>query len=142
MSVQISCEIAEGRVIGPMCGCLERFQREIDLWIRSWKINKILMSSHRDSLVVQWVKDQAFSLLWLRLQLSCGLNPWPWNFCMPWAWPKIKNKNKKQAVIKSKTPKPRSNPMQNRCHFLPYSGVLMGLVYWVITCIWKLKASW
>ena len=30
--------------------------------------------------MAQWVKDLVLSLLWLWLQLWCGLDPWPWNF--------------------------------------------------------------
>ena len=37
------------------------------------------------SLMVQRVKDLAFSLLWLRL------SPWPRNFYMLQMWPKKKN---------------------------------------------------
>ena len=40
------------------------------------------------SLVAQWVKDPALSLLWLRF------DPWPRNFRMLWMWPKHKNKVK------------------------------------------------
>ena len=36
------------------------------------------------SLVVQWAKDLALSLLWHRF------SPWPGNFRMLWAWRKIK----------------------------------------------------
>ena len=38
--------------------------------------------------MVQWVKDPALSLLWLRLLLWPGFNPWPRKLCMPQAWPK------------------------------------------------------
>ena len=37
---------------------------------------KILESS----LVAQWIKDLAFSLLWLRWLQWCGFDPWPGNF--------------------------------------------------------------
>ena len=43
------------------------------------------------SLVAQWVKDPALSLLWLWLQLWHGFDPWPRNFCMPQAQPERKN---------------------------------------------------
>ena len=36
----------------------------------------------------QQAKDLALSLLWLRLLLLCGLDPWPRKFHMLWAWPK------------------------------------------------------
>jgi len=50
---------------------------------------------HRSSLVRQWLKDLALSLLWLGLLLWPGSDLWPRNFCMPWAQPKTKtNKNK------------------------------------------------
>lgn len=42
----------------------------------------------RSSLVVQWVKDPALSLLWPRLLLWYRFHPWPWNFHMPRAWQK------------------------------------------------------
>ena len=34
------------------------------------------------SLVAQWVKDLALSLLWLGSLLCCRLSSWPPNFCM------------------------------------------------------------
>ena len=37
------------------------------------------------SLVAQWVKDPAWSLLWLSLQLQCEFDPWPRNTHMPQA---------------------------------------------------------
>ena len=40
----------------------------------------------RNSLVVQWVKDPALSLLW------CGFDPWPGKFHMLWVWQKKKKK--------------------------------------------------
>ena len=43
----------------------------------------------RSSLVAQWVKDLALSLLWLRPLKWCRFDPWPGNFYMPWAPPKI-----------------------------------------------------
>ena len=43
------------------------------------------------------VKDPALSLLWLRLQLWCGFNPWPRNFCMPWV--SLKRKEKKNTAL-------------------------------------------
>lgn len=47
----------------------------------------------RTSLVVQWVKDPAVSLLWFRSLLGCGLDPWSWNFCMSHEGPKKKKKS-------------------------------------------------
>ena len=44
--------------------------------------------SFGSSLVAQWVKDPALSLLWLGSLLWCGLNPWPGNLCMPLVQPK------------------------------------------------------
>ena len=38
--------------------------------------------------LIQWVKDLALSLLWLRLLLWHGFDPWPGNICMPQTWPK------------------------------------------------------
>ena len=46
---------------------------------------------NRSSLVTQWVKDPALSLLWR------GFDPWPGNFLMPWVWPK-KKKNKYRYI--------------------------------------------
>ena len=37
------------------------------------------------SLVAQWVKDLALSLLWLWLLLWHKFSPWPGNFHMSWA---------------------------------------------------------
>lgn len=34
-------------------------------------------STSKSSLVAQQVKDLVLSLLWLRLKLWCGFNPWP-----------------------------------------------------------------
>ena len=34
------------------------------------------------SLVTQWVKDLALSLMWLGSFLWCGFDPWPGNFCI------------------------------------------------------------
>ena len=48
--------------------------------------NKIVLSS----LVAQWVKDPAFSLLWLCLHLWLRFNPWPGNFCKLPVQPKKK----------------------------------------------------
>ena len=38
--------------------------------------------------LAQWVKDPALPLLWLRLLLWRGFDPWPGNFHMPWVRPK------------------------------------------------------
>ena len=40
------------------------------------------------SLVAQWVKDLALSLLWLRSLLCQGFRPWPRNFHLLQMWPK------------------------------------------------------
>ena len=37
--------------------------------------------------MAQQVKDLVLSLLWLRLLLWLGFDPWPQNFCIPWAQP-------------------------------------------------------
>ena len=39
--------------------------------------------------MAQRVKDLVASLLWLRLHLWCGFDPWPENLCMPQVWPKL-----------------------------------------------------
>ena len=46
--------------------------------------------------MLQWVKDPASSLLWLRF------DPWPGTFRMLWAWPK-----KKKALLSVTTYIPR-----------------------------------
>ena len=56
----------------------------------------IIRSSTGISLVVQWVKELALSLLWLGLLLWIGLDPWPGNIYMPQAWPK---KGKHHSVL-------------------------------------------
>jgi len=45
---------------------------------------KLRKNNFRTSLVTQWVKDLALSLLWLWLELWHGFDPWARNFCMPW----------------------------------------------------------
>ena len=45
--------------------------------------------------MAQWVKDPALSLLWLRLPLQRGFDPWPGNFHMLQVWWK-KGKEKKE----------------------------------------------
>ena len=44
------------------------------------------------SLVAQWVKDLAVSVMWLGSVLWHGprFDPWPGNFCMLWVQPKKK----------------------------------------------------
>ena len=37
---------------------------------------------------MQWVKDLALSLQWLRSLLCLGFDSWPGNFHMPWTQPK------------------------------------------------------
>ena len=59
--------------------------------------SKAVMES---SLVVQWVKDLALSLLSHGPLLWCEFDPWPENFCMPRAW----QKNQK-VVMKNFVPK-------------------------------------
>lgn len=44
------------------------------------------------SLVAQWDKDLALSLLWPRSLLWHGFDTWPRKFCMHRAWPKNPNK--------------------------------------------------
>lgn len=46
------------------------------------------------SLLAQWEKELALSLLWLRLLLWHWFSPWPRNFHLPWAQPKKKKKKK------------------------------------------------
>ena len=40
--------------------------------------------------MVQWIKDPALSLQWLRSLLWCRFDPWPGNFHMLPAWSKKK----------------------------------------------------
>ena len=49
------------------------------------------------SLVMQWVKDLALSLLWLGSLLWRRFDTWPGNFHMPWVQPK-KEKRKKKDI--------------------------------------------
>ena len=51
-------------------------------------ITWIKKGAYWSSLMAQWVKDQALSLLWLWLQLCHGFDRWPRKFYAPWAWPK------------------------------------------------------
>ena len=57
---------------------------------------------NRNSLVVQWVKGLALSLLWLRSLLWHGFNPWSGNFCMPWVCPPPQTNKKLYAIYNSK----------------------------------------
>ena len=50
------------------------------------------MSLLRPSFVIQWVKDLALSLWWLRSLLWHGFGLWPRNFYVPWLWPKEERK--------------------------------------------------
>ena len=43
-----------------------------------WVVYSFLLKNTRSSLVAQWVKDLALSLLW------CGFDPSPGNLCLPW----------------------------------------------------------
>jgi len=53
------------------------------------------------------VKDLASSLLWLRLLLKLGFNPWPENH-MPWMQPKEKKKKDKiRKGVHAKRKSPR-----------------------------------
>lgn len=50
----------------------------------------VLRKGNRSSLVAQWVKVLALSLLRLWLLLRHRFDPWSGNFCMPQARPKNK----------------------------------------------------
>ena len=54
----------------------------------------------RNSLVAQWVKDSASSLLWLESLLWRGFEPWPRNFCILQVRLKKKKKKKKKKERK------------------------------------------
>ena len=45
------------------------------------------------------VKDLALSLLWLRLQLWHGLDPWPRNFYIPQAWPRERERERENCPL-------------------------------------------
>ena len=60
-------------------------------WESLKKLNAQKSQNWRSSLAAQWVKDLMLSLLWSRLLLWQGFNPWP--FCMLWAWSKKKKKS-------------------------------------------------
>ena len=49
--------------------------------------------------MAQQVKGPALSLLWLRLLLWLGFDPWPRNFCMLQAGQKKKKKKKSEVPI-------------------------------------------
>ena len=66
-----------------------RFQPPTCLKVSMMKNNPIFLSS----LVVQWVKDLALSLLWLQSLLWRGFYPWPGNFRMLWVPPSPKKSN-------------------------------------------------
>ena len=59
-------------------------------------------STSWSSLVAQWVKDLALSLLWLGSLMWCGFHPWPGNFCTLWEQPKKKKKRKKRKKKRRK----------------------------------------
>ena len=46
------------------------------------------------SLLAQWVKDPALSLLWFGLPLWHEFSPWSGNFYMRWVWANNNNNNK------------------------------------------------
>ena len=56
---------------------------------------------------MQWVKDLALSLLWLRF------DPWPWNFRMPHAWPK-KERRKGGRKVREKEERERRKERKSR----------------------------
>ena len=51
--------------------------------------------------MVQWAKDPALSLLWLRMLLWGGFHPWPRNCHRPQALPSFKKKKKKRKKRKT-----------------------------------------
>ena len=59
-------------------------------------------STSWSSLVAQWVKDLALSLLWLGSLMWCGFHPWPGNFCTLWEQPKKKKKKKEKKEKEKK----------------------------------------
>ena len=62
---------------------------------------KDIRAERRSSLVVQWVKDLALSLVWLELLLWREFDSWPGNFPMTRVHPKKKKKERKNCREKS-----------------------------------------
>ena len=72
------------------------------------------------SSLAQWVKDPM--LLWCRLQLWGGFDPWSQNFSMPWVWP-LKRKKTWWRLVRVK----RMGALcvvSDRVYFLPPTGVV------------------
>ena len=61
-------------------------------WPKKMGKNKQKKIGSRSSLVAQHVKDLVVLLLWLRLLLWRGFDPWPENFHMTWVQEKEKKK--------------------------------------------------
>ena len=61
-------------------------------WPKKMGKNKKKKIGSRSSLVAQHVKDLVVLLLWLRLLLWRGFDPWPENFHMTWVQEKEKKK--------------------------------------------------
>ena len=73
-------------------------------WLQGTPKAEVTISPLRASLVVQWVKDPALSLLWLGLLLGPGFDPG--NFCIPRAWLETKtNKQKTDFPLGNKNKK-------------------------------------
>ena len=61
--------------------------------------SKIKIKEIRSSPVVQWVKDPAWSLQWLRSLLGCGFESWLGNVHIPCVQPKKKKKKIKEVNV-------------------------------------------
>ena len=80
--------------------------------------------SMRSSLLVQWVKDWALSLLWLWLLRWNRFNPWPGNFCMLQVCPPPQQNPVQYELNHVQEMKPQRRLEDNMARF--YSWLLLG----------------
>jgi len=67
-------------------------------YLREGKQLFFTLKTHlKSSLVAQWGKDLALSLLWLRLLLWLRFSSWPGNFHMPWVQPKCTHPKRRKT---------------------------------------------
>ena len=73
----------------PRCRCPRKTVFHKTLMLQALKNRDLQKQKHFwNSLMVQWVKNLAWSLQCLGSLLWCGFDPWPGNFHMPRAHPK------------------------------------------------------